>query len=105
MLKSRLFVVGQCLFLTGPVALGVSVWWAARTGNAFLPFLAILPYMAIALAVQLFQCPSCGERVFSLRRASEIGYRQYLTPRLHLKCAECRSSFWRGDVPRHEGPQ
>ena len=96
MLKSRLFVVSQFLFLTSPVALGVSVWLAPRTGNPFLPFLAILPYMAIALAVQLFQCPSCGERVFSLRRASEIGYRQYLTRRLaFLKCPKCRSSFWR----------
>ena len=101
MLKSRLFVVGQVLFLTAPIALSVAVWFANSTGNSFLPFLAILPYMAVALGAQLFRCPSCGERVFSLQRAFEIGYRKYLTPRLAwLRCPNCRASFWRGGGAR-----
>ena len=73
MRPGRWFVIGQLLFLTAPVALGVSVYLANTTGNGFLPFLALLPYMGIALVVQLFRCPSCRERVLSVERLSRTG--------------------------------
>lgn len=96
MLKGRLFVVGQLLFLTLPIALGLSVYLANVTGNSLLPFLALLPYMGLALISQIFRCPSCGERVFSLKRASEVGYGKYLAPKLAvLKCPNCTTAFWR----------
>ena len=100
MLIARLFVVGQILFLTGPVALALSVYVAARTGNSWAPFLFILPYMALALLAQLFRCPKCGVRTYSLARASSIGYRKYLTPKvLVARCWNCGVSFWRsGDL-------
>ena len=41
LLKGRLFVVGQLLFLTLPIALGLSVYLANDTGNSLLPFLAL----------------------------------------------------------------
>lgn len=101
MLKGRLFVVGQLLFLTLPISLGLSVYLANVTGNSLLPFLALLPYTGLALISQIFRCPSCGERVFSLKRASEVGYGKYLTPKLAvLKCPNCTTAFWRPDDSR-----
>lgn len=98
MLKGRLFVVGQLIFLTLPLALGLSVYLAHTTGNSRLPFLALLPYMGVALISQWFRCASCGERVFSLKRASEIGYGKYLAPKLAvLKCPNCKTASWRRD--------
>ena len=101
MFKGRLFVVGQLFFFTLPLALGLSVYLANATDNALLPFLALLPYMGVALISQMFRCPSCGERVFSLKRASEMGYRKYLAPKLAvLKCPNCTTAFWRPDGSR-----
>lgn len=97
----RWFVIGQLLFLTAPIALGVSVYFANTTDNELLPFLALLPYMGIALVVQVFRCPSCGERVFSLKRASELGYGKYLAPKLAvLECPSCKAAFWRSGGSR-----
>lgn len=97
---ARLFVVGQCLFLTIPFALGLSIYVADRTGNSFAPFLFILPYMVLALLAQLFRCPKCGARTYSLERASTIGYRKYLTPKfLITRCWNCSASFWRSQDP------
>lgn len=95
MRSGRWFVIGQLLFLTAPVALGVSVYFADKTGNGLLPFLALLPYMGIALAVQLFKCPSCGERLLSIERLSRTG--GHLKPKLWLRCPDCQQSFWKDD--------
>ncbi len=91
--RGRWFIIGQFIFLTMPMALGVSAYRASATGNGFLPFLALLPYAGVALAVQLFRCPSCSERLLSIDRISRTG--EYLRPKLWLRCPECHRSFWK----------
>ena len=100
MQPGRWFIVGQVLFLTAPIALGVSAYFARTTGNGALPFLALLPYTGIALAVQLFKCPSCGERLLSIERLSRTG--EPLKPKLWLRCPDCEQSFWKDDGPLAE---
>lgn len=95
MRRGRWFIIGQLLFLTAPIALGVAIYLSNTTGNGFLPFLALLPYMGIALAVQLFRCPSCDERLLSIGRLSRTG--EHLKPKLWLRCPDCKQSFWKDD--------
>ena len=100
MKSARLFLVGQALFLTAPFALAMALYAVDRTGNGFVLFLFVLPYMAVALLAQLFRCPRCAARPYSLERAGGIGLDKYLTPRFVTRCWNCKASFWRsGERP------
>jgi len=95
MSRGRWFIIGQLLILTAPIALIGSAYLSNTTGNGFLPFLALLPYMGIAGAIQLFKCPSCSERLLSIERLSRNG--GHFKPKLWLRCPNCQQSFWKDD--------
>lgn len=91
----RAFVIAHLVFYTMPVAL---VFAMARGGSQLAPFVVMAPYVIIPLALQLFRCPSCRVRVYSLEHLHADG-RWYKPSTPFSRCHSCGTSFWSGRKP------
>lgn len=86
----RAFVIAHFAAYTMPVALVIAV---SIRGNPLLPFVVFAPYVVIPLVLQLFRCPGCRERVYSLEKLHADG-RWYKPSTRFSRCHTCGTSFW-----------
>lgn len=92
MWAARAFVIAHLFFFTLPVAM---ILVASRPGGQFALFGVMAPYMVIVLALQMFRCPGCRQRVYSLENLQGDG--RWFKPSTRFSCCHsCGTSFWSG---------